>query len=434
MHAPRKRGRPTRPRGSVYWHAASERWCAQTPPDRRGRRRSKYFATEAAAWAWLDTQIDALDDGRNIFAGTEKLGDYLLRWVERCANDADRDWAPSTERTYRWAIGHVDLIQTLTLEDLKRQHIDELLASLSKGGLGRRSVAVVKTMLRSAFNDLVDDDIITRSPVRPGIKRRRGDEERPKIPSWTEQDVRKLLRAAQEHSPHPAMWFLALTIGLRNGQLRSIERVDLDMARRELHVKGTADSTGKMLRRPKNKLGHRVYLEDNVLAALRDHLSQPAPINGRLFTNADGSPMHEQATNSELRDLCRLAKVSAEHRVHDCRHWAASAMLMNGYPLQLTAAILGHENPTTTLSTYAHVLPAKHLDRPRLMSDILPWQTPRVAQHPAPAVHPAVILPPPSLVQPASPLSSGYQNVLEAPPRPDEQIEQPRAESAEDAG
>ena len=41
-------------------------------------------------------------------------------------------------------------------------------------------------------------------------------------------------------------------------------------------------------------------------------------------------------------------------RFHDLRHTAASLMLNRGVPVLVVSKILGHANPSVTLSIYAH--------------------------------------------------------------------------------
>src|SRR5690606_5566648 len=45
-------------------------------------------------------------------------------------------------------------------------------------------------------------------------------------------------------------------------------------------------------------------------------------------------------------------------RVHDARHSCASWMLDADVPIHVVSAHLGHENITTTVDTYGHLLPS----------------------------------------------------------------------------
>ena len=46
-------------------------------------------------------------------------------------------------------------------------------------------------------------------------------------------------------------------------------------------------------------------------------------------------------------------------RFHDLRHTFASILISHGYELTYVAEQMGHSSPSTTLSTYAHLLDRK---------------------------------------------------------------------------
>jgi len=43
-------------------------------------------------------------------------------------------------------------------------------------------------------------------------------------------------------------------------------------------------------------------------------------------------------------------------RLHDLRHWAATASIAAGHDVRTVAARLGHANPAMTLRVYAHAV------------------------------------------------------------------------------
>jgi integrase len=382
--SPRRRGRG-RPRGSIYWHAASERWCAQTPPDRRGRRRSKYFADEDDAWRWLDAQVDALDDGIAVVAGSEQLRTYLRRWLDRAKRDPERDWSPSTRRSYTWAVEHLAAHRhaRTPVGDLVRDHTDIILLDLASH-LSRKSVGLIRSLLRSPLEDLADAGVLRRNPVRRARPSRADDRQAAPCP-WSEHDARAFLAEARRSSLRPALWWLLLSCGLRSGELRALTLADLDLAAGTLTVSKSIDVTGAVgptkTRRP-----HTIDLPANVIAALRVHLAERRAIGGPLFQARPGRAIARETMVNELRRLRRQAGVPPLQRVHDLRHVAASLMLANGYPVPTVAAILGHSTPAMTLQIYAHAVPRHVVRAPRNIADILPF----AREGAAPAVDPAV--------------------------------------------
>jgi integrase len=411
MPPPKKRGRG-RPRGSVYWHAASERWCAQTPPDRRSRRRSRYFADEDAAWAWLAQQTKAIDDGAEIAAGAERFGRYLRRWLERGIADPERDWSPSTVHSYTWAVEHLEAHRTArtAVGDLSRDVVDTFLSDLGKT-LARKSVGMIRSVLRSAIEDLVDDGIVNRNPVRPARRRGRGEHSRPNRCPWSEDDARKFLATARRSSERPALWWLVLSCGLRSGELRALTLADVDLDNGTLTVSKSINLHSQV---GPTKSGQTrvITLPKNVAAALREHLRARRSIGGRLFQartpgprakRPDG-PMSGATLLKELRSLRVEAGVPPLGRVHDLRHIAGSLMLANGYPVPTVASILGH-TPEMLMKVYAHAIPKHVIGAPHNIADVLPWEPPATATSTGPAVRPAV--PPP-----VSPPAPGAQIAL----------------------
>ncbi len=409
---PRKRGRPARPRGSVYWHTASERWCAQAPPDRRGRRRSRYFADEDAAWAWLDTQLDALDAGQDIAAGSEKLSAYLRRWLDREKANPDRDWAPSTLSTYTWAVERAAAhrLARTAVGDLTRDHADTILSDLTDS-LSRKSVSLIRSLLRSTLEDLADDGVLRRNPVRRARPQRRADDTAAARCPWSEHDTRRFLAEAHRSSERPALWWLVVNCGLRTGEVRALTLADLDLSAGTLTISKSLDDNEHTVGPTKSRRARTIDLPANVVAALRDHLAQRRSLGGPLFQARPGRHMAGKTLLIELRRLRQRAGVPVVRRVHDLRHVAASLMLANGYPVATVQQILGHASAAITLGVYAHAIPRHVVQAPRNMADVLPYAPPEHAtlrpattvQASVPAVHPAVH---PSSTMPATPPSA----------------------------
>ena len=53
-------------------------------------------------------------------------------------------------------------------------------------------------------------------------------------------------------------------------------------------------------------------------------------------------------------------------RIHDARHTSASHLIADGVDVVEVASILGHSNPTVTLTVYAHALKERHAGAPSL--------------------------------------------------------------------
>ena len=60
-------------------------------------------------------------------------------------------------------------------------------------------------------------------------------------------------------------------------------------------------------------------------------------------------------------------------RFYDMRHAAASILVADGLPITAVSAMLGHALTSTTLNTYAHVLPGTDRLTAEAMERLLGW-------------------------------------------------------------
>ena len=81
----------------------------------------------------------------------------------------------------------------------------------------------------------------------------------------------------------------------------------------------------------------------------------------------DGSrPVSPETFSSVVHKLCAELDMPHVH-LHSLRHFAATEMLSPGIDPRNTAEILGHANPTLTLSLFSHAT----LDRQRTAAEVL---------------------------------------------------------------
>jgi integrase len=110
---------------------------------------------------------------------------------------------------------------------------------------------------------------------------------------------------------------------------------------------------------PKTASSNRtVPLAGFVLDALAEHLRDHPAVAGELVIRTpSGLPVDSGRFGHHWRRAC-LAADAATVRFHGLRHTFASTLLSRGVSIKAVADWLGHASPTTTLSTYAHLMPA----------------------------------------------------------------------------
>ena len=161
---------------------------------------------------------------------------------------------------------------------------------------------------------------------------------------------------------------VALTTGLRQGELRALRWKDVDLDRGVLAVRGSLMGTARAtmtIGTPKNGKARSVELGSIAVASLRDHRARQAeerkvvPLRGDLglvFCTEWGEYL---PTNTIVLALHRVLSRAGLPviRFHDLRHTAATLMLSQGVHPKMASEMLGHSTVAITLDLYSHITP-----------------------------------------------------------------------------
>jgi len=199
-----------------------------------------------------------------------------------------------------------------------------------------------------------------------------------------QEHAQTLLLAAREDRLE-ALYTLALTTGMRLGELLALGWEDVDLDAATLQVRQTLyhdkagvwrlDTPKTDYSRRRNDLG-RVTVE-----ALRRHRARQAAErlavgeawadHGFVFTRGDGAPLRGPHV-LERHFLPPLKRAGLPPmRFHDLRHTAATLMLLGDVRAKVVSEMLGHSNVAITLGLYSHVTPTMQKDAAATMDRLL---------------------------------------------------------------
>jgi integrase len=178
-----------------------------------------------------------------------------------------------------------------------------------------------------------------------------------------------------------AMFVLATTAGLRQGELLGLRWEDIDAKESVLHVVRTLSKTngGVVFNPPKTPKGRRaVGLTRVATEALERHKAKQVEEKGTwcqdhglVFPNIHGDPRSQRGPILEaLRKVLRDNKLP-EIRFHDLRHTCATLLLSKNVNPKIVSEMLGHGDVAFTLSVYSHVLRGMQAGAVKAMDDIL---------------------------------------------------------------
>lgn len=357
-------GRKRRGRGEGAVYERNGRWCATVTIgyDDTGRRRRRTISANSKA-AILD-KVAKLQgqkiDGTLTEAVKQNVAQWLKHWLE---TSAKRRVKPSTFTSYEGlARLHVNPhIGGVGLDRLSPAHVEAWLSQLERRGLKPRLRKMALGVLQMSLATAVKQGILPRNVCEVVEKPRSTPKE---MQPLTQEQASAFLRAAEGNRLY-ALFVLAVTVGMRQGELIGLEWDDIDFAAGTLHVKRTLYENGSMfvIGTPKSKKGLRkIRLPQAAIDALFDHREQVAADgqadNPRVFSNTTGGPIYRRNLQRTYRELLTQAKCPLI-RFHDLRHTAATLLIAGGVPIKVVAETLGHSRPSITIDTYVHALPCQ---------------------------------------------------------------------------
>jgi integrase len=344
-----------------------------------GKRRSFYGKTRREAQDKLRGALRDIDAGLNLSADRQTVAQYLDKWLSASAK-------PSVKiRTYE---GYESIVRVrvaprigrMQLAKLTPLDLQSLYSELADAGLSARSIGHTHRVLHRALDQAVKWNILARNPCHGTTAPR---PQRAEMKVLTPEQVRAFLAATVDHPAH-ALYTLAVTSGMRVGELLGLQWGDVDLDAGHLTIRRALqqqNSAGLVFVTPKTtKSRRRILLSQRAIDALRAH--------------RDRQTFHRKQVGTEWRDLDLVfpgpfggptdpswsrqvfyaaleAAGMPRVRFHDLRHTAATLALMQGVHPKVVSDMLGHSSVGLTLDTYSHLLPAMHQQAAAAMDAIL---------------------------------------------------------------
>jgi len=135
---------------------------------------------------------------------------------------------PSTKRSYdcELRVHILPVLGPLRIADVAPLHVEKLLQARVAGGSSPKTVRNLVGLLQSIFSLAVDNDLITRSPVRDRHKPRVTRVEKP---VWTPEQLKLIVNSAPKQ--HRSLFRCAMLTGARLGELLGLQWKHVDLAK-----------------------------------------------------------------------------------------------------------------------------------------------------------------------------------------------------------
>lgn len=345
------------------WEA---RYTVYTPTG--PKRKAVYGRTRAEASQKLTKALTDRDGGLVFDAGKLTVGEYLDGWLRDSVGGTVR--LQTVERHEQIVRLHLKPpLGRLKLKALAPAHVQALYRDRLDSGLAPATVQKIHVVLHKALSQAVMWHLVPHN-VTEAVKAPRQTHK--EIRPLNREQVKALLAAANEAGDRQAaLYTLAVTTGMRQGELLGLKWEDVDLEHNRLHIRRTLiRNKGRLLLgEPKTKKSRRtIQLSNNAMHALKDH--RKAQLEERMsraglwedhdlvFVTQTGTLLNPtNLTKRSFKPLLDRAGLPPI-RFHDLRHTAATLLLMQSVHPKYVQELLGHANVSITLDTYSHVLPS----------------------------------------------------------------------------
>ena len=287
--------------------------------------------------------------------GTLAMGQFLDKWLTSTRDTVkDRTWVRHEEIVRLHLSPHLGNIRLGRLDPMR---VQTLYRAKLDSGLSARTVQIIHTTLHKALKQAVRWRLVARNvsedvdPPRPA---------RSEIQPLTRAEARTLLDTARG-DPLEALYVMALTTGMRSGELVGLMWEDVDLETRVVRVRRTVWA-GKASAPKTNAARRQIGLSTRAVAALLEHRAESMARLGYesqwVFCSRVGTPLSiHNVHNRSWKPLLKRAGLPKTTRFHDLRHTCATLLLGRSVHPKLVQALMGHASIEVTMNTYSHVMP-----------------------------------------------------------------------------
>lgn len=330
-------------------------------------------ATKAEAKVLQRKLVAEIDNNKLIPAREDKFEEYALWWLRTVKANQVRYSTVSDyeDRLRRWVFPHMG---RLKLSGIQSRGIESWMALLKKQGYATSTINGARRVLYSVLQHAYLNGHILRNPAEVVAPYRKNRDEATQVrPPWTKDETLRALEVAA-NTEFDLFIYIAVTMGLRRGEILGLRWEDFDIEDGELAINrtlkqerrfaedGTANvslvtdrtKTRESERTLKLGLGVTVAFmrQRERVAELRMAAGDKWNEQGWVFPSRVGTAQNPNNVYKRFVRFCATNNLR-QIRIHDMRHTSAVIALEAGVRLEAVSQGLGHSRIEVTKSTYA---------------------------------------------------------------------------------
>jgi integrase len=319
----------------------------------------------------LRRRLNLVDTGEHVDPTHMTVRTWLATWQETVRQEV----SPKTHERYSEIVSNflIPALGNLELSKLAPSHIQRGYNAWATGGrrdgkpggLSPQTRRHIHRILRTALARAAEQRLIARNPAEAFKKRLPKVERRELITLNSDQSARLLEALGHSRVYWPVL--LALSTGMRRGEILALRWKNVDLDRGTLRVVESLEQTktGIRFKAPKSER-HRAltlpaYAVDELHRLKREQAEALLALGVRqtgdtlLCCRTDGEPHQPLSLTYEFARFMRRLKDLPRVRFHDLRHSHATQLLASGVHPKVASERLGHASIGITLDLYSHV-------------------------------------------------------------------------------
>lgn len=302
----------------------------------------------------------------------------------------ERDQKHSTVDRYRELLVRInEEIGHMKLTDINCEHLNRFYVKLGQKGQNKRTgeglspktIMEHHRLIHGIFNQAMKEGLVRFNPAEtaspPSVKKKEA--------SFFEEETIEEIKKCLEKEPLKwrCITLLMIATGARRGEIMGLKWSSVDFKNDKIKICNNllySKQRGIYEDTPKTGVSRYVGVNHSVMQLLAQHRKEQTLLRLKMgdrwvntvycFTRENGEPMHPDSITDWLNKFSK--KYDLPHiNPHKFRHTQVSLLIGAGIDIVTVSKRVGHKDPHTTASIYAHVLSKADAEANKAIDDIL---------------------------------------------------------------
>ncbi|MEW5832325.1 MAG: tyrosine-type recombinase/integrase [Campylobacterota bacterium] len=237
---------------------------------------------------------------------------------------------------------------SLSLDAISPSDLKAWLSRLQESGLSGKRIHTIRIVFQGILKDAVNDGLIPKNPFTgiKGFSRKALNDIHP----FTLPEIEYILQNAQ--GKFKAFLTVAFFTGMRTGELIALKWPDINFKSMKITVRHSI--RGNIETDTKTGVVRTIDMLPPVAEALKEQFKRTGLAGGYVFLNRFGKHYAGSLTLGQEHWKPLLKRLMLDHRaLYQTRHSFATMMISKGEDVIWVSRMMGHANPSITLSIYS---------------------------------------------------------------------------------